>query len=218
VATLVPAALCLAFQLVVLEKGQLDESASAAGPETPASPGRLSPQERLEANAWGRWLVRSFLALTVTAVVVWNFPGSGIRTGVLPVVERYINATGLTQTWNLFAPDPTDNTSEFVARISFADGTSVRWHPPRGGDVVGEYRTYHWAVFADRLRSDGWRQLREPFARWLARTHTQGGREPVQVELISRSRPNLAPGTDGPPPPLEQSVLFTLDLRSAGPR
>ncbi|HEV2810949.1 MAG TPA: hypothetical protein VGV93_11210 [Acidimicrobiales bacterium] len=164
-------------------------------------------------SAGGRWLLRSFLALTVTAVVVWNFPGSGIRTGVLPVVERYINATGLTQTWNLFAPDPTDNTSELVARIEYLDGTSLRWQPPRGGKVVGEYRTYHWAVFADRLRSDGWRSLREPFARWLAETHSEGDRRPVRVELISRSRRNLPPGSDGPRPHWEESTLYTLDLR-----
>ncbi len=191
---------------------QLDEAGSAT--QSATSAGDLSLQERLEASAGGRWLLRGFLALTVTALVVWNFPGSAIRTGSLPVVERYIGATGLTQAWNLFAPDPTEATSELMARIEYLDGTSVQWEPPQGGDVVGGYRDYHWAVFADRLGSEGWKYLREPFARWLARTHSQAERRPVRVELITRSRRNLPPGTDGPPPAWEETRLFTLDLRS----
>ncbi len=193
-------------------------SSTADAPAAPISGRDLSPQERLEASGWGRWLVRGFLALTVTAVVVWNFPGSGIRTGALPVVERYINATGLTQNWKLFAPDPTDTTSELVARIEYVDGTSVQWRPPRGGDLVGEYRTYRWAVYADRLHGEIWRSLREPLARWLARTHSEAGRRVVKVELISWRRPTPPPGAEVPPPIWQRSMLFTLDLTSGSPR
>ncbi len=200
------------------EKEQLDEAEPGKSSATSTGPDRLSPQERLEASPAGRWVVRAFLAVTVTALVVFNFPGSGIRSLALPVVERYINATGLTQGWNVFAPDPPGFTSEVVARIEYLDGTSVRWQPPRGGDLVGGYRTYHWAVGSGRLQGEGWRSLREPFARWLARIHSEGGRRPVRVELISRIRPNLPPGTDASSPPWEESTVFTLDLRSDGGR
>ncbi len=196
----------------------MDKPGTAGASAAPHSTGGHSPQERLEASAGGRWLVRAFLALTVTAVVVWNFPGSGIRTGVLPVVDRYMNATGLAQNWKVFAPDPTDTTSEFVARIDYADGTSEQWRPPRGSDLMGEYRTYRWAIYADRQHGEVWRSLREPLAHWLARTHGEGGRRVVKVTLIGRRRPTPPPGTDGPPPPWEQSTLFTLNLNSGSRR
>ncbi len=203
---------------MVRDEGKPDDPRTGGKSATATSTGDLSRQERLEASTGGRWLLRAFLALTVTALVVFNFPSSGIRSAALPLVERYINATGLTQGWNVFAPDPPGFTSEVVARIDYLDGTSFRWQAPRGGDVVGEYRTYHWAVVTGRLSGEGWRSLREPFARWLARTHSEGGRRPVRVELISRVRPNLPPGTDAPPPPWTESTVFSLDLRPSGAR
>ncbi len=35
----------------------------------------------------------------------------------MPVVERYLNATGLTQAWSVFAPDPKEESGELVAHI-----------------------------------------------------------------------------------------------------
>lgn len=206
----------LASLAMVHERERLDEDETAKAPAR--TRGDLTPQERLEASSGGRWLLRAFLALTVLTVVVWNFPSSGIKSRASPVVERYINATGLSQTWNLFAPDPTNYTSELVARIEYSDGTWVRWQPPRGGAVVGEYRDYHWSVFADRLGYPDLRPLREPFARWLARVHSQGERRPVRVELISRRRDNLPPGDEGPIPAWEETTLFTLNLLSGHQR
>ncbi len=44
----------------------------------------LSFQERLEASPAGRWLLRTFLAVTVGFIVISNFPGSGLKSMALP--------------------------------------------------------------------------------------------------------------------------------------
>ncbi len=129
-------------------------------------------------------------------------------------MERYVNATGLTQAWNVFAPDPKDETGYLVARIDYADGSSLTWQPPRGGALFGEYETYHWAAESSRLRQDGARSQWVPFATWLVKTQDHGDRLPARVELLRRSLATRPPGSNLPPAPWQECVFFTLDLPS----
>jgi hypothetical protein len=165
----------------------------------------------MEDSAAGRWLVSAFLVMTVGALVIWNLPPSELKSVGLPVAEPYINAAGLTQTWNLFAPNPLNRSREMVATIYYADGTSASWRPPHGGPWLDQYRTYRWYAQIARLRLDRSRARWGPFAAWVTSAHDHGGRQPVRVELIRRWQ-DIAPPGGAPDRPWSEEIFYTLDL------
>lgn len=168
-----------------------------------------SLQERLEASTGGRRLLSAFLALTVGAIVVWNLPESEIRELAVPVVEPYVNAGGLDQRWNLFAPNPPQRTYEVVARIEYADGSRALWKSPRND---------RWRKWLGTIRNERSRRLWEPTAAWIAGHHDDGGRRTVQVELMVRGRDLPPPGSGMPEQPWEEEVFFTYEPPEAGQR
>lgn len=198
----------------------MDRRSVAAGSATegegldPGAHTAASPQERVEASAAGRWALSAMLVVTLAALVAWNLPaGSELRTVTLPLSEPYINATGLTQTWNLFAPDPLSRTREFEARIHYPDGTSTSWQAPRGGPGLAQYRTYRWYAQMARLRLDSSQERWKPFVEWLVKVHDHRGRQPDRVDLIRRWR-DVAPSPDTPDGSWQEETFFTLDLYS----
>jgi hypothetical protein len=176
---------------------------------TPGGATRRPPrsvQERFEASPRGRWILSAFLALTVGAIVVWNLPASEIRTLAAPVVEPFVNVSGLDQRWNLFAPDPPRRTYELVAVIEYADGSQVLWKSPRND---------RWRKWLGVIRSERSRRLWEPTAAWIAGHHDDGGRRTVQVELISRQRDLPPPGSDLPQQAWDEDVFYTYQVPGA---
>lgn len=162
-----------------------------------------SPQERFEASRYGRWLLSTFLALTVGTMVVWNLPESELRSLALPVAEPFVNASGLDQRWNLFAPNPPQRTYEIVARIEYVDGSQALWRSPRND---------RWRKWLGVIRNEQSRRLWEPTAAWIAGHHDDGGRRTAQVELIVRGRDLPPPGSGRPTPAWEQEVFFTYQV------
>lgn len=191
----------------------LDRAPSRSDPNGAALPGapparrRPSPQERLESSRVGRWLLSAFLVAALGAVVLWNLPESEIRNTAAPVVEPVVNATGLDQRWNLFAPDPPQRTFQVLARIEYADGSLALWQPPRND---------RWRKWLGVLRGAGGRRLREPTAAWIAQHHDSGGRRAVRVELLLRQRDIPAPGRDPLPElPWREELFYTYDVPGA---
>lgn len=172
-----------------------------------------SLQERLERSPAGRRLINGFIALTLALVLTWNLPMSEVRRLVLPVARPVLNATGLTQSWRMFAPDPPRQSTELVARILYSDGSLATWRPPEGGPVLAGYRTYHWRKWASAARTKGNRELWEPAARWIAANHDSAGRRTVRIDLVSRWRALLPPGTDTADAPWQQRTLYSLEIQ-----
>lgn len=199
-------------------KGPASERpAPADGEPATVRPPPDSLQERVEATAIGRWLISALLLVTVAALLAWNLPaGSELRNAALPLSEPYINATGLTQTWNLFAPNPMTRTRKLEARIHHTDGTSSVWRPPVGGPWLDQYRTYRWYAETARLRQDSFRPQWRPFAEWVAALD-HGGRTPDRVELVRRWK-DIAPPGGGPDGSWQEEVFYTLDLTTGGSR
>lgn len=176
-----------------------------------------SLQERFEATPIGRGLISVVVVVTVAALLAWNLPvGSALRNAALPASEPYVNATGLTQTWNLFAPNPMTRTRELEARVHFTDGSTSTWRPPVGGPWLAQYRTYRWYAETARLRLDSYRPLWKPFAEWVAALD-YGGRRPDRVDLVRRWK-DVAPPGGGADGAWQEEVFYTLDLaKSTGP-
>ena len=177
----------------------------------------LQLQRRLEEHRAGRILVSVFVVGLVASMVVANLPErfAAVRR-VSGVTSHVIEAVGLYQVWSVFTP-PRNEVLELEARITFADGRTTVWRPPRNNALVGAYRDYHWQKYTEhaalRGNADGWPRLWEPLARYVAREVQGPGRLPVRVTLITHRTPNLPLDGDGPDRgPERVDKYYTLDL------
>jgi hypothetical protein len=139
---------------------------------------------------------------------------------VSDVSRHVIDATGLYQPWRVFSPPRTD-ALELEARVTFDDETTAMWHLPTNGDVIGSYIDYHWLKFVEHAalqdNGDEWPRLREPLARFIARTMTTPGHRAIEVTLITLRTWNLPIGDDAPShKPTRVDEYFTLDLVPLG--
>ena len=181
----------------------------------PAPSDHPTPQERLEAGRWGRAVISAFVIFTLAGTLVWNLPGSYLRDRLVPVFRPYFNAVGLDQGWDVFAPDPRDNTSELSARLDYADGTELTWHIPKGNPVFSSYRTFRWQKWTEFVTLTDEHELWEPAARWLAASHRRNGELPVQVTLTRDWYGTTQPGTPIRPPAWHHDQLYVLRFDGA---
>ena len=192
-----------------------DPDATAVGAAAGAD-GR-SLQQRLEDSDLGRAVLSALIALTVIGFVLTNMPQSELKRVSAPVVRPYIDATGLDQNWEVFAPNPRSIALKFHARITYDDGESVTWQLPRGGRIVGHYRFYRWQKWMEYVRADDYADtLWEPTALWLARTYQEPDRGVTEVTLIRRWYDIPAPGSGAEPPPYNEYEFFVCDVADGG--
>jgi hypothetical protein len=155
-------------------------------------------QERIESSDLGRVLISAFLVLTVVALLALNLPWqyeTALKRELRRVAWPYSKATGIQQSWSVFAPIPRPSSLAFTARIRYADGSHVDWHPPVRDRYVGEFSSEHWVKWIESaVRDDNKRVVGRPAAIWLARKYAQGGRRPVEVTFVRtwRDTPPLA--------------------------
>jgi hypothetical protein len=162
--------------------------------------GRGTLQERVESTVWGRRAISVFIAVILLALLIANLPPSRISRLTAPRVNPVMDAVGLSQGWYLFAPDPSPNTVRLVAVISFADGSTRTWTPPRLDPWIGTYRDYHWRGFDAaaqlQLRGAVWPEL----ARWLAEKHQRAdGPRVREISFYRGIARSPAPGSDAEP-------------------
>ena len=175
--------------------------------------GPSSFQERLEASAHGRAIISAFLVFTLVAIIISNLPPSALRKSSLPVVQPLLDTTGLSQNWNLFAPNPRRSTLRLEARIDYADGTSSVWRTPISDSFVGTYRAFRWRKWASYVVSDSRRALWPHAANWLADIHTRGGKVPVRVTLYRQFFFAPKPGSgDSLQPPWREDFLYSTPI------
>jgi hypothetical protein len=176
-------------------------------------------QHRIETSRAGRFFVSIFLLVTVSAVVIENLPAGAVAQHAGSVVQPYLNATGLDQKWNMFAPNPRTEILYLQARILHADGRVTTWAPPHDGPLLGAYRNAHWNKFVEHAvirpgDPDGWPQLWRPLALYIASLDSGDRSPPVSVTLIKRSAYLLPPGGDTPDhTPFREQPYYTLRLR-----
>ena len=175
-------------------------------------------QQRLESSIVGRVLVSLFIVVILAAVVVWNLPPSSElgRQGQYRL-NPVVNATGLDQTWAVFAPDPPRQEFELEARVAYDDGTERTWRVPRGDPVVGGYRDYRWLKWAEWITSGGHVVLWRPAAAWIAHQEQRAGRRPVSVTLV-RKVFDLPIGTGRASPNAVELHTYPVTTDAAGGR
>jgi len=176
----------------------------------------LTPRQgRIEDSPAGRAALSLVIVTALVAAAIGGLPDSGLRRELARRAAPVLNAAGLDQRWDLFAPDPRRVSIALTARLSFADGTAETWQPPRRDAVFGAYSDYRWRKLAERvLVRGGDAGLARRIALWLARARSEGERRVVQVQVVGGY------GVLGPPrravtAAYSERTLVTLRLPAA---
>jgi hypothetical protein len=171
-------------------------------------------QERLEARKAGRVLISALIAVSLLAVGLTNLPDSPIRREGLKVAQPYLEATGLEQSWKLFAPQPRRASLRLLARVRYLDGSVAIWRPRSGNALTGTYWDYRWRKWVENL-SQGTRAetLRAAAAPYIARQMRRPGKAPTTVTLIEQAQVLRPPGARGSEVgPWESRVLVSAPV------
>jgi hypothetical protein len=158
----------------------------------------LRLQERLEARATGRAAISVFLVVTLAAIAVTNLPESYLRRQGSQAAQPYLEATGLDQSWRVFAPEPRRTSLRLAARVRYLDGSSAVWRPPAGDDVIGAYWDYRWRKWLENVTQHPRRErLQRAAVGYIADRMRRPGKEPTTVVLVQSSQDLRPPGASG---------------------
>lgn len=175
-------------------------------------------QERFESTAAGRVAISLLIVASLAFVVAENLPRSSLRHDVLVPGQPYLNAVGLDQHWEVFAPNPRKQVIDLVSRVTFSDGSQAVWRLPDRGALVGAYSDYRWRKWLENAIADANRPLWRPLALWTARRVSTGGKRPVRVTLIRRFYDLLPPGSRPDRGPWKEFAYYTLALPQGAAR
>jgi hypothetical protein len=164
---------------------------------------------QVERSPLGQLVISAGIALVLLAQVVTHLPPSALERAVGPSAQQVVRLVASEQAWGVFAPNPRTTSLKMEGRVTFADGSTTIWTVPTGPNVGANLRFYRWRKWLERVRSDSYRGIWEPTARWIASLYEDQASPVVRVELVRHFRDNVL---EGPQPPWQQFTYFTLDL------
>jgi len=171
-------------------------------------------QERLEATTWGRVVISAFVVVLLFSVITANLYPSDLKRQFMRVAKPVVYLTGLDQGWDVFAPDPRQESIALSAQIDYSDSETTTWTIPRGGSLFGAYWDYRWRKWVELMALGFSSHELEPAARWIVRHHAASGRHPVRIQLIERFSNLNPPGTHPSHTPWFAKSFYRLDLQN----
>lgn len=166
-----------------------------------------SLSERVERSATGQILVSIAIVLVLLAQVATHLPtGSAVRRSVDDPANTAIRMVASEQQWGVFAPDPRRTSLRLEGHVTFEDGTTAVWELPEGPRIGSNLRFYRWRKWLERVRSDQFRGMWEPTARWIATQYDDRPSPVAKVELVRFVHENTL---EGDQPPFEAFTYFT---------
>ncbi len=166
-----------------------------------------------------RVLISLFVIVILAAMALSTLPSSRLDEVTEPYRRPITDATGLFQSWELFAPDPRGSTLQLEARLTYDDGSTRTWQPPKGDRVVGVYRTFRWRKWANNVLVEDNTHLHRAAALFVASRNRRGGEYPVEVTLVRLSYSAPPPGSGRPrdhEPEWNEDAYYTLRLSTDG--
>ena len=175
-------------------------------------------QQRLEATDLGRALISAFVLVTLIVIFASNLPrlyDSELKRQLSRIGTPYLGATGIDQSWSVFAPEPVKQNSVFTAVITFDDGSTARWHEPQYDRFVGSFLEGRWSKWLEVIRNTNYENdVWKPAAAWLARKYDTRGRRPVEVRFI-RAWQDIPPPDVKTKAPWHAAVYYTFKVTPA---
>ena len=121
----------------------------------------------------------SVLILSILTVsILSSLPGSTIKNIAAPVLTPIARASGLDQSWSMFAPNPPKYNSAIEVHVIMADGTDKVWHPYEDDGM----RKMQWRKLKEDILLK--KEYRSGLALYAIRKVTEAGERPVRVVII----------------------------------
>lgn len=178
----------------------------------PTTGGRVRGVGAFERSRVGRLVLSVAIAMMLLAEIGTHLPAGPIARTVGPSAYRVLNVAASEQTWEVFAPNPRSVSLRLEARVTFADGSTERWHMPKGAVIGTNLRYYRWRKWLEYVRADAEWLLWDPTARWVASLYDDHPSPVATVELIRHFHANRALD---PQPAWQSYTYYTLDLAMA---
>lgn len=168
---------------------------------------RRALSERVERSSVGQAVISISIVLLLLTGVGTHLPaGSAVHEQVSREANYLSRLVASEQQWGVFAPNPRSTSLRMEGRVTFEDGTTAVWRLPEGARIGGNFRYYRWRKWLERVRSDDFRSLWEPTARWIASEYADGPSPVAEVQLVRFFHENVLRGEQ---PPYEEFVYFT---------
>jgi hypothetical protein len=152
--------------------------------------------QRFERSFVGEAVISALVTLVVLIGVVWNLPDSQVKRTVTPTLRPIAAASGLQQTWQMYAPDPISALEGMHVHVTMADDSERVWSWHRGDRVIGPFAWYRWHKMKEQTIREP--QSRAGIAHWVVRELTTSAERPVRVQILFRNELLPPPATDGP--------------------
>ncbi len=166
---------------------------------------------RLERSSIGQLIISMGVVLVLLSELGTHLPASALERAVSPTANQVVRILASEQAWGVFAPNPRETSLEFEGRVTFADGSTTIWTLPQGSNLGANLRYYRWRKWLERVRSDSYRNIWEPTARWIGSLYDDQRSPVVRVDLVRRFHDNVL---EGEQPPWQEFTYFTLDLEA----
>lgn len=151
--------------------------------------------ERIERSPGAQILISIVIVLVLLAEIATHLPaGSAIDREVSDQASWFTRVAATEMQWGVFAPDPRPTSLRLEGRVTFEDGSTAVWRLPEGPRIGGNLRYYRWRKWLERVRSDDFRDLYEPTARWIASLYADRGSPVASVDLVRLFHDNVLVG------------------------
>ena len=153
----------------------------------------------MERSTAGKTLISVVAVGIILIGLIWSMPESPIKRSVVPLVRPAAIATGLDQSWSVFAPDPPRSLNTFEIHVLMDDQSMRPWTVPRGNPIWGHYSWYRFQKLKEWVLMPNSGINMGDFVHWVVREVTEPGEKPVLVELVSKVESLPPPGSDAEP-------------------
>lgn len=153
--------------------------------------------QRFEASRFGEAVISGLVVVVLLIGVVWSLPDAELKRRLVSVLQPVAVATGLEQSWRMYAPEPLQRLEFLEIRVTMANGIQRVWTNPHGDRVVGVFASYHWQKVKENVVHNP--ASRVGVAHWVVRRLTGRSERPARVQMILRTESLAAPGIASPP-------------------
>lgn len=173
---------------------------------------RAPLSERFERSSPGQLLISIVVILVLACEVATHLPPSAVQRSVGDPAEQVVRILASEQAWGVFAPNPRASSIGLYAVVTYEDGETATWTLPDGPRIGANLRYYRWRKWLERARSDSYRDIWEPTARWIADELDDRASPVAKVDLVRRFRDNEVVG---PQPAWREFTYFSLTVGEA---